>query len=113
MDLREPVIGDPSIPQLVARLTHDARDVARAEIALAKAKAGAAATRYKKAAVLFAVAGVLALAALITLLVGLVLTLATLIGPGLATAAVVGAVLIVALALALAGRSRLAARPSA
>ncbi|WP_277980078.1 phage holin family protein [Sphingomonas phyllosphaerae] len=113
MDLREPVIAEPSIPQLVARLTHDARDVARAEIALAKAKASEAATRYKKAAVLFAVAGVLALAALITLLVGLVLTLATLIGPGLATAAVVGAVLIVALALSLAGRSRLAARPGA
>ena len=50
----------------------------------------------------------LALAALITALVGAVLTLATLFGPGLATLAVVIAVLAIAASLALIGKSRLA-----
>lgn len=108
MDLREPVLEDRSIPHLVGRLTEDAREVARAEIALAKAKAGAAVTRYRTAAVYFAVAGVLALAALIALLVGLILTLATLVGPGFATLIVIGVTLGIAGALAYAGKARLA-----
>ncbi|MEH3047961.1 phage holin family protein [Sphingomonas adhaesiva] len=107
MDLREPVLDDRSIPHLVSRLTGDAREVARAEIALAKAKAGAAVTRYRTAAIYFAVAGVLALAALIALLVGLILSLATLVGPGFATLIVIGATLAAAAALAFAGKSRL------
>ncbi len=108
MDLREQVLEDRSIPHLVSRLTGDAREVARAEIALAKAKAGAAMTRYRTAAVYFAVAGVLALAALVALLVGLILSLATLVGPGLATLIVIGVTLAIACALAFAGKSRLA-----
>ncbi|MGJ3626348.1 hypothetical protein AB5I41_04420 [Sphingomonas sp. MMS24-JH45] len=48
-----------------------------AEIALAKAKVGDATQRYKAAATFFAVAGVLALAGLIALLVGLIISLAT------------------------------------
>ncbi|PZQ61309.1 MAG: hypothetical protein DI544_06115 [Sphingomonas taxi] len=111
MNLREPVLRDDSLPHLVTRLAGDVRDVAQAEIALAKAKAGFAVTRYKAAAIRFAIAGVLALAALIALLVGLILSLATLIGPGFATAAVVGVVLAIAGLLALSGKSALAARP--
>ncbi len=108
MDLREPVLEDRSIPHLVARLTSDAREVAQAEIALAKAKAGATIARYRTAAAYFAVAGVLALAALIALLVGLILALATLVGPGFATLIVIGVTLAIAAVLALAGKSRLA-----
>jgi hypothetical protein len=50
---------------------------------------------------------VLALAALIALLVGAILTVATLVGPGWATAIVVVAVLAVAAILAMIGKSKL------
>lgn len=113
MNIRQKVLPDEGIPHLVTRLAGDVRDVAQAEIALAKAKAGFAVTRYKAAAIRFAVAGVLALAALIALLVGLILSLATLIGPGLATLAVVAVVLIVAAVLALSGKKQLTARAEA
>ncbi len=108
VDLRDGGFPD-GIPQLVTQLASDARDVAKAEIALAKAKAMFAVTRYKSAVIRFAVAGVLALAALIALLVGTILSLATLIGPGWATAAVVGVVLIVAGLFALSGKKALGA----
>jgi len=49
----------------------------------------------------------LALAALIALLVGAILTLATLVGPGWATAIVVLVVLAIAGALAMVGKSKL------
>jgi len=106
MDVRDRVLPD-SIPHLVTQLATDARDVAKAEIALARAKAGYAVTRYKSAAIRFAIAGVLALAALIALLVGAIMALATLIGPGWATLAVVGVVLVIAALLALSGKSAL------
>lgn len=113
MSLTEPVLEETSITTLVARLTGDAREMAAAEIALAKAKVSDTTQRYKTAASFFAVAGVLALAALIALLVGLILSLATLIGPGLATLAVVGAVLVLAGILAMIGKARLRRRPVA
>ncbi len=114
MDLGEPVLHeDTSIPALFARLTADARDVARAEVDLVKAKVGEATTRYRAAVTFFAIAGVLALCALIALLVGLILTLATLIGPGLATLAVVGVVLLIAGVLAFIGKGRLTPGPAA
>ena len=96
-----------SIPGLVARLVDDTRSLAGAEIALYKAKLGERVAAYRNAVVFFAIAGVLALAALIALLVGLILSLATLIGPGLATAAVTIVVLAIAGILAMAGKSRL------
>lgn len=108
MDVRDHVLPD-SIPHLVSQLASDARDVAQAEIALAKARAGYAVTRYKAAAIRFAIAGVLGLAALIALLVGLILSLATLIGPGWATAAVIGVTLLIAGIFALSGKSALSA----
>lgn len=100
-------LEEPSIGQLVSQLATDARDVAQAEIALAKARAGFAVTRYKWAAVYFGVAGVLAFGAFIALLVGLIMTLATLIGPGWATAAVVAGVLAIAVILGLMGKAQL------
>ena len=102
-------IEEPGIGQLVSQLAVDAREMALAEVALVKARASASVTRYKSAAVFFAIAGVLALAALIALLVGLIMTVATLIGPGWATLAVVGTVLLIAVILGLIGKSRLTA----
>ena len=55
-----------------------------------------------------AIAGVLALCGFIALLVGLILSLATLIGPGLATAAVTIVVFAIAGLLAMIGKGRLA-----
>ncbi|MFK3891019.1 phage holin family protein [Sphingomonas sp. NPDC079357] len=112
LDVHDRVLPD-SIPQLVTQLATDARDVAKAEIALAKAKALFTVTRYKAAAIRFAIAGVLGLAALIALLVGTIFSLATLIGPGWATLAVVGVVLLIAALLALSGKSALKTGPAA
>lgn len=103
-----PVDADPSVGTLVGRTIEDARALVTAEIALYKARLGERLTAYKGAITFFAIAGVLALCALIALLVGLILSLATLIGPGLATAAVVLTVLVVAGILAMIGKRRLA-----
>ncbi|ONF97187.1 phage holin family protein [Sphingomonas jeddahensis] len=101
-DLEEAGIG-----QLVSQLATDAREAAQAEVALVKARAGFAVTRYKWAVVYFGAAAVLALAALIALLVGLIMALAPLIGPGWATLAVVAGVLAVATILGLMGKAQL------
>lgn len=107
MEVRDPVLGEPSIPHLFARLTSDAREVAHAEIGLAKARIADGVTRYRTAAIYFAIAAVLGFTSLIALLVGLILSLATLVGPGFATAIVVGVVLILAAILALRGKAAL------
>lgn len=99
---------DPGVAALVGRLVDDSRTLVSAEIALYKARAGERVSAYKSAALFFAIAGVLALCALIALLVGLILSLATLVGPLGATAIVVGAVLAIATVLAFIGRGRLA-----
>lgn len=112
-DVTEPVLEETSITSLVARLTGDAREMASAEIALAKAKFADTTQRYRTAATFFAVAAVLGLAALIALLVGLILTLATLIGPALATLIVVGTVLVIAAVLAMIGKSHLQRKTAA
>ena len=100
---------EPSLATLFSTAASDARALAGAEVELFKARLGERVTAYRGAVTLFAIAGVLALAALIALLVGLILSLATLIGPGLATAVVVLATLILAGVLALIGKGRLAA----
>lgn len=97
-----------SIPELLSTLVDDAKAAAQAEVRLRKARLADRVAAYKTAAIFFVVAGVLALAALIALLVGAILSLATLIGPGAATLAVVGIVLVVAAILALIGKARLA-----
>ena len=98
----------PGVTTLIGRLVDDSRTLVSAEVALYKAKASERVAAYKSAVIFFAVAGVLALAALVALLVGLILSLATLIGPLGATAVVVGVVLLIALILALVGKGRLA-----
>ena len=101
----------PGLPQRGGQLVDDTREVVRTEIALYKAKASERITAYKGAAIFFGAAAVLALEALGALLVGLILTLATLIGPGWATLIVVGAVFALAGALAYIGKNRLAPAP--
>lgn len=102
------MVHDEGVAELVGQLVEDARGLAGAEIALAKARVGERVAAYRSAAILFGIAGVLALAALVALLVGLIMSLATLIGPGLATAAVVIGVFAIAGVLALLGKGRLA-----
>jgi len=108
MATTQPMTEDESIATLVTQLVDDARGLASAEVALVKARVGERASAYRNAAIFFVVAGVLALAGLIALLVGLILSLATLIGPGLATAAVVLGVFAIAGVLAIVGKGRLA-----
>ena len=98
---------DESLVSIVGRLATETKSLATAEVAVYKAKFGETASAYTSAAMFFAVAGVLALAALIALLVGAILTVATLVGPGWATAIVVVAVLAVAAILAMIGKSKL------
>lgn len=101
-------LPEPSVAALVTQFVDDGRELVSAEVALYKAKASERLNAYKGAAIFFAAAGVLALAALIALLVGLILSFATLIGPGWATLAVIGVTLLIAGVLALIGKGRLA-----
>lgn len=102
-----PDTSDESFPAVVLRVVDDAKEVARAELALVKAHALARLDTYRGAATLFAVAGLLALLAAIGLVVGAIMTLATCIGPGWATLAVVGTLLLVAAVLGWLGARRL------
>ncbi|MGN6849492.1 MAG: phage holin family protein [Sphingomicrobium sp.] len=70
-----------SIGELIERLLDDALDYGRAEIELIKARALEVVENYVRAAVLFGVAAVFALVALITLFVGIAFGLARWIGP--------------------------------
>jgi len=107
-----PVAEPETLTALVSQLVDDGRSFVAAEIDLVKARASDKVTRYRNAAIFFAVAGVLALAALIALLVGLVMTLTPLTGPLGATLIVVGAVLVIAGILAMVGKSRLTGEQS-
>ena len=100
--------ADEGVGTLVHRAVEDARDLARAEVALVKAKVGERATAYKNAAIFFGAAATLALSAVTALLVGLILSLATLVGPGGATAIVVVGTFVLAGILALVGKGKLA-----
>jgi uncharacterized membrane protein YqjE len=100
-------LSDDSVPELVGRLVEDTRGVVSAEVELYKAKLSERVAAYKSAAIFFGAAGVLALLAGIGLVVGLIMTLASLIGPGLATLVVVGALFALAAVLGLIGRGKL------
>lgn len=100
--------SDEGIGTLIHRAVDNARELAQAEIALIKAKVSERVGAYESAAIFFGIAGVLVLAALIALLVGLIITLATLVGPGWATLIVVGTTLAVAVVLGLIGKGKLA-----
>ena len=100
--------GDEGVSTLVHRAVSDARELANAEIALYKAKASERVSAYTSAAIFFGIAAVLALSAVTALLVGLIIALATLIGPLGATGVVVVATLLIAGVLALIGKGKLA-----
>lgn len=104
----EPAGDEEGISTLVHRAVEDARELAQAEIALVKAKVGERTTAYKNAAIFFGAAATLALSAVTALLVGLILSLATLVGPGWATAIVVVGTLVIAGVLAMVGKGKLA-----
>ena len=99
---------DDGISGLVHRTVEDVRELASAEVALYKAKASERVSAYTKAAIFFGAAATLALSAITALLVGLILALATLIGPLAATLAVVIATFAIAGLLALVGKGKLA-----
>lgn len=87
---------DAGIGELIGQLTEDAKDYARAEVDYVKAVAQAKVAEVKGAAIAAVLALALALAAAIGLIVGAILTLATLVGPGWATLIVVGISLVIA-----------------
>ena len=70
-----------SIGDLVEQVLDDAMDYGRAELALLKARARELVGSYVRAAILFGVAAVLALAGIATLFVGIAIALARWIGP--------------------------------
>ena len=87
---------DRSLVEDLEALYHDGRTYAAAEMAFQKTRASYAADRMKQTVMFGAVAAVAALLAAIGLTVGLILCLIPLIGPWLATALVVAALLLVA-----------------
>ncbi|HYX45452.1 MAG TPA: phage holin family protein [Sphingomicrobium sp.] len=84
--LKPPATPPPSEPEasigdLIERLFDEVIDYGRAEIELVKARARELAEGYVRAAILFGIAGVLALAGVVTLFVGIAISLARWIGP--------------------------------
>jgi hypothetical protein len=78
---RPPAEPDRSIGDLIERLFDDALAYGRAEFELFKARAIKLAENYVRAAVLFVVAAVFALAGIVTLFVGIAFGLARWLGP--------------------------------
>ncbi|HWC56341.1 MAG TPA: phage holin family protein [Sphingomicrobium sp.] len=72
---------DRSIGEAIEQVFDNALDYARAELELLKARALEIVQDYVRAAILFADAGVFALAGLVTLFVGIALGLARWLGP--------------------------------
>ena len=99
-------LDDEGLGELLGRLSGDGKAYVRAEIAYYKALAADKGGKAGIAAAYGAGAAVLALAGLVALLVGLILTLATLVGPGWATLIVVGVTFALAGILALLARSK-------
>lgn len=92
-------MGEPeeeSIGELIGRLVEDGKGVARAEIDYYRALAATKVGEARAGLILGIAALVIALCSVTALLVGLILSLAPLVGPGLATLIVI----VVALALA-------------
>lgn len=102
---------EETFPELVSRVVDDAKEVARAEIALVRAQADAKVAgwvaRYRAAAILFVTACLFSVAAFIGLVAGLILTLAPCVGPGWATLIVVGGTMVLAGLLGWLGLRRL------
>ena len=98
--------GEETFPELVSRVVDDAKEVARAEVDLVKAQAVAKLAGFRAAAILFATAALLVVAAFIGLVVGLILTLAQYLGAGWATLIVVGVAIALAALLGWLGSQR-------
>lgn len=97
---------DRSLASDVRDLAGSARAFAEAEFAYQKARAAYAAGEARTLAILGALAGVLVFFALMALTFGIVLGLATIVGPWIATAIACGGLLIAAFVLLLIVRSR-------
>ena len=80
-DPQAPVDPDKTIGELIGRIVEDGRDLVGAEVTLMRAKTMVEVRRYKKSAMLFGIAFVFAVAALVAFAVGMTLSLATVIGP--------------------------------
>ena len=79
----------PSVPELFARLITDVRAWVRAEVALFKGRGGALVASLRAAIFLITAAAVLATVGLFAMAIGLIMALATVMGPAWATAVVV------------------------
>lgn len=99
-------LDDEGIGELLGRLSGDGKAYVQAEIAYYKALAADKGGKAGIAAAYGAGAVVLALAGIVALLVGLILTLAPLTGPGVATLIVVGVTFAFAAILALLARGK-------
>jgi hypothetical protein len=97
----------PSVPDLFARLIADAREWVRAEVALIKCRGEALVESLRTAVILIVSAVMLATVALFALAIGLILALATFVGPAWATAIVVVTLLLLAALLGWMGWRRI------
>lgn len=97
--------ADDSLIEDLRDLAGDTRTAVEAEIAFQKERASYVAGAARGIAIRFAIAALLAVIALCTLAIGVLVGLTPLIGPWLATAAVVGVLAVVAVTLALSGRN--------
>jgi uncharacterized membrane protein len=88
---------EESVGELIGRLVEDGKGVARAEIGYYRALVASKLGEARTGLILGTVALVIALCSVTALLVGLILSLAPLVGPALAT------LIVIAVALALAG----------
>jgi hypothetical protein len=86
----------PSVPDLFARLIADAREWVKAEVALIKCRGEALVESLRTAVILIVAAVMLATVALFALAIGLILALATFVGPAWATVIVVVSLLLLA-----------------
>ncbi len=100
---------DESIGELLGRLADDGRAFVKAEIGVYKAIAARRAARAKRGLIALAIGAVLLVSALTALLLGLVLWLATLIGPLLAGLAVAAILVLVGFVLVRIGMTGLKA----
>jgi len=97
--------ADDSLLEDLRDLAGDTRTAVEAELAFQKERAGYVAGAARGIAIRFALAAFLVVIALCTLAIGVLTGLTPLIGPWLATAAVVGLLSVVAMILALSGRN--------
>lgn len=100
-----------TIPGLVSQLMQDGMAVARAEAGLLRAKISRRVAAARAGVILLIAAALVALLSLVGLVVGCVLALATLVGPGFAGLIVLLVGLIIAGILGWFGAGQLSAKP--